>query len=354
MQNRLANDRKAGTSPIRKWSKRLAYFVVSIIFLGVVVTGLYRHGLYVSDVRSSQSIFINGGTIFDGTGRRPFHNEGLLVSDGNIKCLGRHCEPETDDHIALDATGFAIVPGLIDLHVHFVAQSAEIADKSIPSMVWNMAQLRPDIRRKWLESGITSVRSVGDPSEMIVELKQMLESGELLGPRLFAAGPVFTAPGGHPTLAGRDPNAAGVGGEMTFQSNDSEAITEKIAQLHRGGADGIKAVFQKTVDPEDPSSTVMLTTENMETIVREARSRGMWIAVHVGPGDESRVAAELGATSIEHGVRAGNLIEQETIRSLIDKQIVYVPTLGNEAFGAPEHLRTSRSGSPNWRGYRCQ
>src|SRR5690606_1006969 len=57
------------------------------------------------------------------------------------------------------------------------------------------------------------------------------------------------------------------------------------------------------------------------------------VAVHVGAQNEAGIVAELGATTVEHGVRNGNLVDEETLRQLVESEVVYVPTLGREPQG---------------------
>lgn len=148
-------------------------------------------------------------------------------------------------------------------------------------------------------------------------MKELLDAGELAGPRLFVAGPIFTAPGGHPTSGGRDPNPAGVGGPMAFQSNDPDEIRREIRLLASQGADGIKAVLHGTVSTEGDGLPT-LSNESFEALVDEARSLDLWVAVHVGPEGETRQATSAGVTTIEHGVRHGNVVDPETVRALLE------------------------------------
>lgn len=94
-----------------------------------------------------------------------------------------------------------------------------------------------------LEAGVTTYRLVGDPRDAVLDLKRKLHQRELAGPRMFVAGPIFTAPGGHPTLDGRDPNPGGFGGAMSFQSDDASQVAAEVTLLASQGVDGIKAVF---------------------------------------------------------------------------------------------------------------
>jgi hypothetical protein len=75
----------------------------------------------------------------------------------------------------------------------------------------------------------------------------MLANGEIAGPRMFIAGPIFTAPGGHPAYGRNDPNRMGVGGDMAFQSDDATAVRREVERLAERGVDGIKAVLHGAI-----------------------------------------------------------------------------------------------------------
>jgi enamidase len=286
----------------------------------------YNTGLYTAASGPPPEIVIRGGTLFDGTGAPPVENARIVLRDGVIACIGAACEA-TAAAIEIDATDLAIVPGLIDLHGHFLGRREAT---SLPSLIWDTMRLRPAFRRQLLESGVMSFRDVGGPRDAILEIKRALNARELAGPRIFVAGPLFTAPGGHPAYGGRDPNRSGVGGLMTFQSNDPEAVRNEVAVLASQGVDGIKAVFHGNAGPEGQPSLPTISSETLLALTQAAREHGLWVAVHAGPLHESAVAARSGATTIEHGVRNGNVIDDATLRALVDNDVVYVPTLGVE------------------------
>ena len=131
--------------------------VLVVTAIGALVIA-YDRNLYVPDPGAAPELLIRGGTLFDATGTEPTDNPGLLVRDGTIACLGGACAASASDAaVEIDASSLAILPGLIDLHVHFFAITRDNADMSMPRLVWNIAQSRPDIRRKLLESGVTGI-----------------------------------------------------------------------------------------------------------------------------------------------------------------------------------------------------
>lgn len=307
--------------------------LVAIFVIGAAVLYFqYDRDLYVPSEETAPEILIHGGMLFDGTSTSPMPNPGIVIRDDRIACVGADCVRDADT-VEIDASGLAVVPGLIDLHVHFMAITADNAGLPLHRLIWNIARNRPDVRRKLIESGVTSVRDVGGPQDAMFDLKSALANGEIAGPRMFVAGPIFTAPGGHPAYGGNDPNRMGIGGNMAFQSNDPAAVIREVERLAERGVDGIKAVLHGAISETGEVLLPTMSTQTLEAIIRTANRNDLWVAVHVGAQQEAGVAAELGATTVEHGVRSGNVVDAETLRSLVANDVVYVPTLGREPQG---------------------
>jgi imidazolonepropionase-like amidohydrolase len=304
--------------------------VLGVLALAIVALFVaYDATLYKPESGVRREVVIRGGTLFDATSTEPRANPGIVLRDGVIACVGAQCAA-SGDALELDARGLAILPGFIDLHWHLFGRREDVP---IVGLIWDTARMMPGKRREALEAGVTSIRQLGDPRDAILEVKRMLEARELAGPRLFAAGPIFTAPGGHPTWGGRDPNASGVGGLMTFQSDDPAAVRAEVALLASQGVDGIKAVLHGDVSEDGQRVLPTLSDATFAALVAEAKAHDLWVAVHVGPAHQAGQAARAGVTTVEHGVRSGNRIDEATLQALVDNDVVYVPTLGQEPDG---------------------
>jgi len=315
-------------STVRKLLYALGAILGVLALAMVALYVAYDATLFKPEPGARREVVVRGGTLFDATTTEPRANPGLVLRGGVIACIGADCTASADA-LEIDATGLAIVPGFIDLHWHFFGYREQIG---IVERIWDTARMMPGKRRETLEAGVTSIRQLGDPRDAILEVKRLLEARELAGPRLFAAGPIFTAPGGHPAYGGRDPNPSGVGGAMTFQSDDPAAVRAEVTRLASQGVDGIKAVLHGAVS-EDGRVLPTLSDATFEALVAEAKAHDLWVAVHVGPAYQAAQAARAGATTVEHGVRNGNRIDEQTPQALVDNGVVYVATLGQEPDG---------------------
>jgi enamidase len=308
--------------------KFLTYLIVIGVISTITFMVAYQHNLYVWQ-KPQQNMWIYNGNLFDATGLKPTKNTGILIVDGKISCLGPDCQIPQDT-LQIDASGKAIVPGLIELHGHFFGGRAEQGRPSVPAMIWDSIRFNPTVRQKLIDAGITSYRSVGDPSSGIFDLKKQLDNQEIAGPRMFVAGPIFTIKNGHPTQ-GKIPTW--MIEQMTVQSNESEFVKKKISELVKQGIDGIKVVYQSHTNKQGVVTMPRISKETLNTITSEARKHGLWVAVHTGSPEETIDVIEAGITTIEHGVRNGNLIQPETIKLIANNNVTYVPTLGREPKG---------------------
>ena len=320
--------------------KFFTYLTLFIISTAAIFMISYQTNLYVWE-DPQQNMWIANGQLFDGTSEQAIKNPGILIENGKISCLGSTCKiPQKVIHI--DATGKSIVPGLIDLHGHFFSGKAPSSEQSVPPMIWDQFRFLPSVRRELIAAGITSYRSLGDVMPAIFMLKQELNEQNIAGPRVFIAGPIFTIEGGHPTRDKRIPSW--VVERMTVQSDDPAYVKQQIASLVKQGIDGVKVVYHSHTNEQGVVTMPRISNETLLAITSEARKYGLWVAVHTGTPEETDEAIAAGITTIEHGLRHGNLIKSETMQKIVENNIIYVPTLGREPQGHLNIAALNQSG----------
>jgi imidazolonepropionase-like amidohydrolase len=320
--------------------KFFSYTILLIILISATFMIAYQNDLYVWE-NQQQNMWIANGQLFDGTSEQAIKNPGVLVENGKISCIGNGCKmPENVIHI--DATGKGIVPGLIDLHGHFLSAKSRDIEQSMPVMIWDQLRFLPSVRRELIAAGITSYRSLGDVMPAIFQLKQELDEQNIAGPRIFIAGPIFTIKGGHPTQDKRIPSW--VVERLTIQTDDPAYVKKQISALAKQGIDGVKVVYQSHTNAQGVVTMPRISNETLLAITSEARKHGLWVAVHTGTPEETDEAIAAGITTIEHGIRHGNLIRSETMQKIVENNIVYVPTLGREPQGHLNIAALNQSG----------
>ncbi len=272
-------------------------------------------------------ILITNAHLIDGTGTVK-ERAMIAISGDRIEGIFSAGEPRAGD-LTIDAAGRTVMPGLIDSHVHILVDDAVLDQKTLTehidtSVKRNLAE--------YLAHGVTTVKSTGDPEDAILELRQLIEEGTIEGPRLFAVGPVLSAPGGHPsvTVFADDPWIR----ERAVEELESvEEAKETILRLAEKGVDGIKIVYQGSDNEsqvyfyEDGISIRRLSREVMESIIEESHRHGLSVTAHTIEEEGLIPVVEAGIDSLEHGVVATTPVSEPVIEMLRDAGIFFIPTL---------------------------
>jgi len=223
----------------------------------------------------------------------------------------------------LDASGRFVVPGLIDAHVHLGGSAGAAA--SFEEFTPEQFELN---LRAYLYNGVTAVLDMGAMRDLILEWRRMEREGELLAPRIFAVGPGFTAPGGHPVSTIFKDLPPEIVEQMAIQVDDPRAAKEGVAELAERGVDAIKAIY------DDAKGTIpKLSYAVLEAITAEAHRHGLRVFVHIGTVRDALDAIEAGADGLEHMIDESDPKLAELLESATQKGMFYTPTLAvYEAF----------------------
>jgi imidazolonepropionase-like amidohydrolase len=206
----------------------------------------------------------------------------VLVEDGLIVGVEPAAFPVPDGCQVLDSP--ALLPGLIDSHVHLCGDSG-------PRALEQFAELSPDrlqaviatAEQQHLRAGVTAVRDLGDDRWAVVDRPR---TGE--GPTVVASGPPLTSPGGH---------CGAMGGEVAGVEAVRRAVRERVER----GADVIKIMASGGVlTPGTDLMACQFTLEEMRAVVDEAHARGLAVTAHAHglPAVQRSLAA--GVDGIEH------------------------------------------------------
>jgi enamidase len=179
------------------------------------------------------------------------------------------------------------------------------------------------ILEEFLQWGVTTIRNVGDAFPWIVRPRDEIAQGKRRGPRIAAAGPLLTAPHGHPagTLLRGNQEAIDL---ATRQLNDAQEAKRVVRELADGGVDFIKAVFDSGGRRNGPSFP-RIDTSILQALVMEARWHGLFVTVHWGNVDELGDILSTQPHQIEH---AGySPIPERMLESIVRDRIFVDPTL---------------------------
>jgi imidazolonepropionase-like amidohydrolase len=265
---------------------------------------------------------IQGGTLIDGTGKAPLKDFLLIIEGNKIKFIGKRKDVSIPrDAEAINAEGKTVMPGLIDAHYHFSGCRTHSLNESILSSD-RIGTIRSVVlARILLENGFTGIRDCGGLNALA--LKQAIEEGTILGPKIVAAGSYISQTGGHgdshwlPIELVRQTRRIADG-----PSECLRAVRESI----REGSDFIKIMTSGgTASMKDPPEISQFNLEEIKEMVNESHAWGRRVATHCYCPDGAKKAMRAGVDTIEHGSLLGT--DDETIQMMAEKNIVLVPTL---------------------------
>jgi imidazolonepropionase-like amidohydrolase/ABC-type multidrug transport system permease subunit len=285
--------------------------------------GVIKARLLHRDLMRSRTLLIRNARIFIGDGR-VIESGSVLVKNGKIEHIYEGSAPEAKQlrAEALDGSGKTLLPGLIDVHVHLALSggfSSSAADYQLDKTI-------PRALAAYLYSGITAVKSAGDPIDQILKARSVVNTGERLGAELFVCGPMFTAAGGHGTEYFRSmpEQVRKSAEEQTVRTPKTpDEARRQVDELKKRGVDGIKAIL------EAGAGGLLfnrLDTGILDTIAREARAQKLPIVVHTGDSRDVADALNAGANGIEHG-SVRDRIPDTLFAQMKANGVAYDPTL---------------------------
>jgi imidazolonepropionase-like amidohydrolase len=297
------------------------------------------------------NFLIRNGTLINGTGATPLTDAAVVVKDNHIQAVDHASRISLPDAqtTEIDAGGGFILPGLIDTHVHVMLQGVNIARDVVTPFSMRFFNA-VNYMKNTIDAGITSVRDAGGADAGV---KQAVETGVVVGPRLQISISVLTITGGH----GDGWMRSGMEYEL-FPSypgfpecrvDGVEGCRRKVREVLRAGADIIKICSTGGVlSPTDHPEFTQFSPEELEVIVREAAyRRGVKVMAHAQGSEGIKNAIRAGVHSIEHGI----FLDDEAIDLMLKHGTFLVPTLlaplavleAGEKGGMPEYgIRKSR------------
>ncbi len=284
---------------------------------------LVKARLLNRDLMRSRSLLIRGVRIFTGDGQ-VIESGGVLVKNGQIEHIYDGATPDPKDvkAEAVEASGKTLLPGLIDVHVHLAASGGFSESPGD----YQLDKTMPRALAAYLYSGITAVKSVGDPLDQILKVRGMVNSGERLGAELFTCGPIFTAPGGHGTeyFKNLPEQFRKSAEEQTVRTPKTpEEAKQQVDQLKQRGVDGIKAILEAGAAGRLFNR---LDVSILRAVADEARAQKLPITIHTGDSHDVEDALSVGTNGIEHGSMR-DTIPAVLFARMKSQSVAYDPTL---------------------------
>jgi imidazolonepropionase-like amidohydrolase len=262
--------------------------------------------------------------VFDGTSDTLSAPTTVVVRGNIIAEIGPQAQPQRGDATIIRGRGRTLMPGLIDNHVHMMFNSLSPAQMTQPDMgLEQVMRLSAEQSRRMLLRGFTAVRDVGGPS---FELKRLIDSGKLMGPRIWPSGPMISQTSGHADLrlpdepsrrfTGKVPRAEQVWASVIADGR-AEVLTAVRENLRLGASQIKIAAGGGTSSEYDPLDVTQYTLDEMQAAVDAASDWNTYVTVHAYHPKSVRRAIEAGVKVIEHG----NLLDEDTLRLMAEKGI---------------------------------
>lgn len=242
--------------------------------------------------------------VLDGTEHmEPQPNMTVVVDEGRILAVGPAATTVPPMGAReIDLAGAYLMPGLVNAHVHLCGSgkpmsaggAGDLIDKVVgnPLGMWYLRRTLKAHAQQQLASGVTTVRSVGDPGFADVDVRNAIDAGRYPGPRLVTSGVGVTVPGGH---------GAGL---FAHVAETPEEAREIVRTCFAHNCDLVKlfitgGVFDAEVEGEP--GVLRMSPEIARAAVDEAHKLGMATAAHIESAEGVRVGLEAGVDTIEHG-----------------------------------------------------
>ena len=270
------------------------------------------------------TLVLRGGRVLDGTGS-PARAATVVITRNRItKVLAPNDTDWPRDARVVDVSGKTVLPGLIDLHTHLSYFDPPYSTSEQPSDPDGTLRAVQRLRF-FIESGITSVRDVASEGDVTFRLKEWVGRNDIVGPRIFAAGQLITAPGGHGSEGALEVNSTGSIRTVTGADQWRDAVRD----MFRRGADVIKIASHFSVD-------------EVKAAVDEAHALGLKVTCDCETFYIER-AVDAGVDMIEHPLpRTDDVIRKMADRKVEADPTVYVYTILFAASGGGYFASTSR------------
>jgi imidazolonepropionase-like amidohydrolase len=295
----------------------------SVIGAGALL--LLVAGFVGSACAEESAIAIRAGHVIDTNAGRTTGAQVIVVRDGLIADIGPDVPVPAGARV-IDLGAYTVLPGLMDAHTHLTIDqrnqdplaelehtAAERAFGSIPNA------------RAVLLAGFTTVRDLGSYRALVdVALRDAINRGDVIGPRMYVAGAYLTIAGGAGAVTGFAPDLMLPWDLRYGVANSPGEVRERVRMLAGQRVDLIKmfatgAVLTHNSNPAGREAT----PEELAAGADEARNFGLKLAVHAHGAEGIKAAIRAGAASIEHGT----LMDDEG-RALMKQHGTYlVPTL---------------------------
>ncbi len=277
----------------------------------------------LSNIAFAQKTYLHVGKLVDTKNGKVLNEQTIIVSGDEIEDVIDGYESGAGK--VIDLKDKVVLPGFADLHVHIETETSPT--RYLEGFTLNEADIAykaQELALRTLNAGFTTIRDLGG-SGVNVSLRNAINTGKVLGPRIFTAEKAIGTTGGHadPTNGYRK-DLMGDPGPKEGVVNNVDDARKAVRQRYKNGADWIKitatgGVLSVAKNGQNPQ----FTKEEIEAIVTTGKDYDLQVAAHAHGDEGMQRAVRAGVKTIEHGT----LMSEETADLMIKHNTYYIPTL---------------------------
>lgn len=280
---------------------------------------------------------IKAGRMIDTINGRVLENQTIVVEGEMVKAVGPNLAVPSGATV-IDLSQMTVLPGLTDSHVHITGQAgADYYDTLFRRSFIDEAVTAHIYAKRTLDAGFTTVRNVGAGPFVDVALKNAINRGEVIGPRIIPATMYIGSTGSHGDLNGFSPWLGDkTPPEMSGLADGVEEVRKKVRYLIKNGAEVIKFGATAGVLSEEASvGAPQYSQEEMNAIVAEAKLHGIKVCAHAHGTEGIKMAVKAGVDSIEHG----SFLDDEGIRLMKERGTYLSADIYNDDYILAEYAK---------------